>query len=44
MTDNNKRVLVTGATGFTGGALAKKLIEQSNQEKVQNSALKFTPT
>jgi len=31
MTDNNKRVLVTGATGFTGGALAKKLIEQGNQ-------------
>ena len=25
-----QRVLVTGATGFTGGALAKKLIEQGN--------------
>ncbi len=30
MTDEKKRVLVTGATGFTGGALAKKLTEQGN--------------
>jgi len=28
MAENKKRVLVTGATGFTGGALAKKLLEQ----------------
>jgi nucleoside-diphosphate-sugar epimerase len=31
MTVNSKRVLVTGATGFTGGALAKKLVEQGNE-------------
>ncbi|MBL4671917.1 MAG: SDR family NAD(P)-dependent oxidoreductase [Arenicella sp.] len=30
MTENKKRVLVTGATGFTGGALARKLVEQGN--------------
>ena len=30
MSKNKKRVLVTGATGFTGGALAKKLVEQGN--------------
>ena len=28
---SNRRVLVTGATGFAGGALAKKLVEQGNQ-------------
>lgn len=31
MTDSSKRVLVTGATGFTGGALARKLTERGNQ-------------
>lgn len=31
MTEAKKRVLVTGATGFTGGALAKKLTERGNQ-------------
>ena len=31
MTDNRTRVLLTGATGFTGGALAKKLVEQGNR-------------
>ncbi|GAA6139114.1 SDR family NAD(P)-dependent oxidoreductase [Arenicella sp. 4NH20-0111] len=30
MADVKNRVLVTGATGFTGGALAKKLVEQGN--------------
>lgn len=30
MSTSKQRVLVTGATGFTGGALAKKLIEQGN--------------
>jgi len=30
MTSTKQRVLVTGATGFTGGALAKKLIERGN--------------
>lgn len=31
MSQQSKRVLVTGATGFTGGALAKKLIERGDQ-------------
>ena len=31
MTENRKRVLVTGATGFTGGALAKKLVDRGDQ-------------
>jgi len=31
MKNPKKRVLVTGATGFTGGALAKKLIDQGNE-------------
>ena len=30
MATTKQRVLVTGATGFTGGALAKKLIDQGN--------------
>lgn len=29
----NKRVLVTGATGFTGGALVKKLVAQGDEVK-----------
>ncbi len=31
MTQSKMRVLVTGATGFTGGALAKKLVDQGNE-------------
>lgn len=31
MNNKIKRVLVTGATGFTGGALAKKLVEQGDE-------------
>jgi len=31
MMENEKRVLVTGATGFTGGALTEKLVKQGNQ-------------
>ena len=31
MSQQSKRVLVTGATGFTGGALAKKLIERGDK-------------
>ncbi len=27
---NSKKIMVTGATGFTGGALAKKLVDQGN--------------
>lgn len=31
MNPSNKRVLVTGATGFTGGALAAKLVERGDE-------------
>ena len=31
MKNTKRRVLVTGATGFTGNALAKKLVKQGNQ-------------
>ena len=31
MNNSNKRVLVTGATGFTGGALAKKLVARGDR-------------
>ncbi len=31
MTQSAKRILVTGATGFTGGALAKKLVDQGHE-------------
>jgi nucleoside-diphosphate-sugar epimerase len=31
MADLKNRVLITGATGFTGGALAQKLVDQGNQ-------------
>ena len=31
MSSTKKRVLVTGATGFTGGALAKKLVQQGDE-------------